>query len=307
MAILNIYRGLQGSGKTTLATELAGRFGGRLVGRDHIRRLIGVKGLGSKEQEREVTKIQGLLITEGLKADQDVHVDDMNLKNQYIRRLLAFAERYGAEIRVHDLTSVPLQECINRDAARNHGRVGEALIRSNWERFVKGRGWPLPMPEKPDFDPRMMPPKPYHGTPGKPDAVLIDLDGTTALKWEGRGFHDYDERVFNDLPNKPVIRLIRPVIDSGIVPIYVSGRKGTSECRAATHAWVNKHIRAGALWLYMRKPHDNRPDWVVKEEIFDTHIRDHWNVVAAIDDRNQVVNRYREIGLTVLQVAEGDF
>ncbi len=57
----------------------------------------------------------------------------------------------------------------------------------------------------------------------------------------------------------------------------------------------------------MREPHDNRPDWIVKNEIFDKFIRVQWNAKLALDDRNQVVDRYRQMGLTVLQVAPGDF
>jgi predicted kinase len=307
MAVLNIYRGLQGSGKSTLASERAALDGGRIVGRDHIRRLIGVNGLGTREQEREVTKIQGMLIAEGLKSGQTVHVDDMNLKSEYVRRLLGFADRFKAGVRVLDLTNVDLHTCIVRDAARNQGKVGEKLIRNNYERFVKGRSWPLPMPSDPVFDPRMMPPEPYAGTPGKPDAVLIDLDGTVALKWSGRDFHDYDDRVSLDLPNEPVIKAVKACIDSGLTPLFVSGRQGNSMCRSATYTWINRYVAGGALWLYMRQPHDNRPDWIVKTEIFDKYIRNSWNVVAAFDDRNQVVDRYREMGLTVFQVAPGDF
>jgi hypothetical protein len=45
-----------------------------------------------------------------------------------------------------------------------------------------------------------------------------------------------------------------------------------------------------------------------KREIFDEHIRDKYYVETCIDDRNQVCKMWRyELGLNVLQVAEGDF
>ena len=38
-----------------------------------------------------------------------------------------------------------------------------------------------------------------------------------------------------------------------------------------------------------------------------TGIRDRWRVVGVFDDRQQVVRMWRALGLTVFQVAEGDF
>lgn len=307
MATLNIYRGIQGSGKTTLADNNAFLDQGRVVGRDHIRRMIGVNGLGTRKQEQEVTEIQGRLIRAGLMSGQNVHVDDMNLKSEYVRRLIYIADECGAQVRVHDLTDVPLEACILRDSVRSVGKVGEKMIRDNWNRFIRPlKGQPLPVPTVGIKDSGYVSPKPYVPNTDKPRAVLVDLDGTTALKGD-RGFHDYDERVFYDLPNTNVITVIRAVIDAGITPVYLSGRKGFDECRTATHAWINKHVRAGAQWLYMRDENDNRPDYIVKAELFDKFVRDSWNVVAAFDDRNQVVNMYREMGLTVLQVAPGAF
>jgi len=52
---------------------------------------------------------------------------------------------------------------------------------------------------------------------------------------------------------------------------------------------------------------DGRKDAVVKREIFDREIRDNWRIVGVFDDRQQVVRMWRALGLTVFQVAEGDF
>jgi hypothetical protein len=45
----------------------------------------------------------------------------------------------------------------------------------------------------------------------------------------------------------------------------------------------------------------------VKLELFDENIRGVWNVKRVYDDRNRVVAAWRSIGLTVLQVADGNF
>lgn len=51
----------------------------------------------------------------------------------------------------------------------------------------------------------------------------------------------------------------------------------------------------------------NRKDVVIKRELFDRYIRDNYQVLFVLDDRNQVVDMWRELGLKCLQVAPGDF
>ena len=57
----------------------------------------------------------------------------------------------------------------------------------------------------------------------------------------------------------------------------------------------------------MRKTGDNRKDCIVKRELFDAHIKDKYYIDFILDDRNQVVNMWRELGFTVMQVADGNF
>lgn len=72
-------------------------------------------------------------------------------------------------------------------------------------------------------------------------------------------------------------------------------------------AWLQKYF-LDPHYLFMRATGDNRRDDIVKRELFDAHIRDHFNVRYVLDDRDRVVKMWRnELGLTVLQVAEGNF
>lgn len=59
--------------------------------------------------------------------------------------------------------------------------------------------------------------------------------------------------------------------------------------------------------LHMRPAGDRRRDSIVKAELFDRHVRDQYRVLVVLDDRKQVVEMWRSLGLTCLQVAEGDF
>jgi hypothetical protein len=59
--------------------------------------------------------------------------------------------------------------------------------------------------------------------------------------------------------------------------------------------------------LHMRAHGDNRPDHVVKRELYRRRIKSRYKVTAVLDDRMKVVRMWRGLGLTVLQVADGDF
>jgi hypothetical protein len=59
--------------------------------------------------------------------------------------------------------------------------------------------------------------------------------------------------------------------------------------------------------LMMRKTGDKRKYSIVKKEIFNEHIKGKYCVDFVLDDRNQVVEMWRKLGLVCLQVAEGNF
>jgi hypothetical protein len=140
----------------------------------------------------------------------------------------------------------------------------------------------------------------------KPQAWIVDIDGTLALKGDRKPF-DW-ARVGEDAPNGPVIAVVRALMCDGREIRYMSGRM--EQCRDATVEWLRRHVMSSTLPtdLYMRPDDDYRPDEVLKREIYETRIRDQFEVVGVIDDRAKVVRMWRdELGLTCLQVADGDF
>lgn len=65
--------------------------------------------------------------------------------------------------------------------------------------------------------------------------------------------------------------------------------------------------KAGGLPLCMRASLDYRKDFEVKKEIFENKIRDFFQVLFVVDDRQQVVDMWRNLGLVCLQCDYGDF
>lgn len=147
---------------------------------------------------------------------------------------------------------------------------------------------------------------------------VVDIDGTLALKGDRSPF-DWS-RVGEDLPNIPVIRVVEALLYVGDNIVFMSGRM--EQCRSDTAHWLNVNIdccyvhprvgyprddHRGVSELFMRADGDYRPDTVVKLELFDNHVKDRYDVIGVIDDRASVCRQWREMGLTCLQVAEGNF
>lgn len=298
MTRLLITRGLPASGKTTFAHKLQPRV--VRVNRDDLRRMLHGQRLFTQQAEGQVTHAQRASVEALLRARADVIVDDTNLRAKTVREWAELAARFGASFEVHDFTDVPLPECLRRDAQRpDDDRVGEAAIRRMHERYLAGRNLPLPIP----FVATGGPPVVYHPPDDAPEAVLVDIDGTVALM-DGRGPYDM-ARVGEDLPNQAVITAVRAMHAAGHAIVFCSGRDDS--CRAETQAWLELYVGVPYEALFMRAEGDHRKDAVVKREIFDAEIRDRWRVVGVFDDRQQVVRMWRALGLTVFQVAEGDF
>jgi predicted kinase len=298
MTRLLITRGLPASGKTTFARKLQPRV--VRVNRDDLRRMLHAQRLYTQWAEGQVTRVQRAAVEALLRAGSDVIVDDTNLRPRTVREWAEMAARFGASFEVHDFTDVPLQECLRRDADRPEDvRVGEEPIRRMHERYLAGKNLPLPVPFVDPGGPGVV----YEADPELPPVVLVDIDGTVALM-NGRSPYDWG-RVGSDAPNPAVIEAVRAMHAAGHAIVFCSGRDAV--CRAETEAWLDLFVGVPYEGLFMRPEGDSRKDAIVKREIFDTEIRDRWRVVGVFDDRQQVVRMWRALGLTVFQVAEGDF
>ena len=302
MSILIITRGLPGSGKTTHARAwVAGDREHRArVNRDDIRSMIDEGEFVKGVTEPCILAARDALILGLLSKGLDVICDDTNLPQRTSRDLFRLAKRARAAFAVYDYTDVPLDLCIARDARRDDKQpVGEAVIRDMHMRYLNGKDFPLPQPEEPDDN--AFEPWPYTAAEGTEPAVLVDIDGTLALHGTRSPFDE--TRVHEDTPNLPVITVVRALAEAHWI-VFVSGR--TDGCRAETEKWLAEHVKV-QFDLFMRPAGDMRKDAIVKRELFDQHIREHYDVTCVLDDRYQVVEMWRALGLTVLQVAEGNF
>ncbi|MBG0561880.1 phosphatase domain-containing protein [Actinoplanes aureus] len=298
MTRLLITRGLPASGKTTFARKLQPDV--VRVNRDDLRIMLHGRRLFTQRAEAQVTQAQRAAVEALLRARGSVIVDDTNLRGKTVREWAELAARFDATFEVHDFTDVPVEECVRRDADRPEDeRVGEDAIRRMHDRYLAGKNLPLPVPWVERGGPGLV----YRPDPELPEAVLVDIDGTVALM-SGRSPYDWG-RVGEDEPNPAVITAVRAMHAAGHAIVFCSGRDEV--CRPETEAWLDLFVGVPYEGLFMRPAGDSRKDSVVKREIFDRQVRDRWRIVGVFDDRQQVVRMWRALGLTVFQVAEGDF
>ena len=117
-------------------------------------------------------------------------------------------------------------------------------------------------------------------------------------------------RVHLDKPNQWVIDLVKDIQTKHLdwATILLSGRLGSEECELLTRQWLTAQELVYTN-LFMR-PEDKEfeKDSIIKKDLYKTCIEPHYNVQFVIDDRDQVVKMWRnDVGLNVLQVAEGNF
>lgn len=273
-----LTKGLPGSGKSTWAKEMVDKNinSYKRINKDELRLMLDNSHYTS-DMEKFIIQVRDSIMLAAIEQGKHVIIDDTNLSikhENHIRQLV-----HGkAEVEIKDFTDVPIETCIANDLKRL-ASVGEKVIRKMYNQFLK------PMPQSIEV------------IDGLPHAIICDLDGTLSLL---NGRNPYDANTCDkDICNPVVSELL---IDRTV--LLVSGREDKYKEQTLTFL---KNNNIDFIELIMRKTGDFRKDWIIKEEIFNEHIRGKYNIDFILDDRNRVVEMWRSLGLTVLQVAEGDF
>ncbi len=146
----------------------------------------------------------------------------------------------------------------------------------------------------------------------KVSQVLFDIDGTLACIDHRRHFLDEEPRnwaaffdgMLYDVPNQPVVNLYRVIRASKQYHcVIVTGRPELY--REPTKRWLaDNNISFDKL--IMRKSDDRRPDYVVKQEMLGELLTQGASIEFVVDDRQSVVDMWRDHGLTCLQCADYD-
>lgn len=304
-------RGYSGSGKSTRATEIANDIDGVVVNRDYLRKMmLNAWWTGNKEDEDRVTTAEDAQVRALLKSGVSVVVDATHLAATYLRKWARMASRHGAEFEIVDVHA-DIADCKqrvyerwSRDMGSDHARyLDPKVVDSQAKRFPVEK-WPAIKADAPFVV------EPVEPNDNLPPAIIVDIDGTLAhIPEGGRSPYDY-ARVSDDVVD-PIIRdLVNRHHIQGYEVLIVSGRDDA--CLEATTQWMRvNQVMFSDIFMRPTKAVDiyggKTPDYVVKYRLFNEYIRGNFDVQLVLDDRDQVVDVWRRLGLKCLQVAPGDF
>ncbi|NMC59217.1 MAG: hypothetical protein GYA51_07535 [Candidatus Methanofastidiosa archaeon] len=146
--------------------------------------------------------------------------------------------------------------------------------------------------------------------------VIVDIDGTISkvgerlkyIKQEPKDWDSFYEDCFDDEPVGVILALIRDLYDAGYPIALCTGRR--SSCREKTVQWLNKYdceYLTKFSPILMRPNGDMRHDIEVKPELLEIAGYTPDKVAFILEDRTSMCKKWRELGYTCLQVADGDF
>ena len=274
----------------------------KVVSRDMIRDMLNDHSQ-NMETEKLVTKIYNNSLMAIIdNSEYDLILDNTHYRLQYVREALTLLDKCknNFEVKLIDFTDINLELLIKRNEVRDR-KVSVDVIKKIYQTckmnlkevksvvnsFVKQKHIIMKTSDiRRDL----------------PRAVIVDIDGTLAHK-NDRNAYDY-KNADKDECDEVISELTNQLYRLNYRVIILSGREDS--CCDLTIEWLNKHM-ISYHDLHMRKSKDMRKDAVVKKEIYNQQIKDNYSVLCVFDDRNQVVEMWREIGLKCLQVQEGDF
>lgn len=281
--------GVPASGKSTYAQKLVNTGLWTEVNRDDIRFRGGVKDWTkysfNPRTEGAVQKKWVKKIDKAIENGENIVVSDTNLDPVRTKHLQDKLEAAGYNVTIKTF-DVPFEELLKRDTQREGG-VGYEVLLNMYIRFQRDwNGIKLYQPNETDQR-----------------CYVVDLDGTVAHNGK-RSIYD-ESKVDTDTPIHHVMLVVKSLLEAGIKVVFLSGRQGTEECLRKTREWLVTYLGDQALdcLLIMREEGDTRPDYVVKLELFDRYIRNNYYVLAAIDDRKQVIEQcWNVLGVNVMSV-----
>ncbi len=145
--------------------------------------------------------------------------------------------------------------------------------------------------------------------------IVVDVDGTLAefnpeavKSWVLGDTKDWDP-FFNymqdALPVINIVKLVNYLAEKGEAIVICSGRPDSH--RQYTLDWLDKHCIPYDRVYLRPEGQDTISDAHVKQALLLNIQNDGYAPWLVLDDRDHVVNFWREAGLTCLQVAPGNF
>lgn len=294
---VKILIGIPASGKSTWADNFVHKNSDWVkVSRDDFRSMLKSQPICEPKIESLINTIQDNVILDSLSKGLNVIIDNTNLKQSYIEHFCELVKyQASVEFQVFDIS---IDKAIDRNSLRDK-KVPEIAIRKMFKEYKILVD---------SFDPSTRPQiRKIYKNPildkTKEDAIICDIDGTLSHMNGKRGPFDWNH-VDKDDVDIIIADRLRKHRELGEKIIIVTGRDFS--CKELTIEWLNFY-EIPFDEIHMRPENDYRKDNIIKKEIFDNHLKDIYNILFVYDDRNQVVNMWRELGIKTFQVEPGNF
>lgn len=282
MPKLLIFRGPPATGKSTRRNELVQQ-GWAYVNKDELR----IEYPNATEREIHERLMQRM--HEYTESGLNIINDNTNLNPKTVNEYIAWAQRRGYDSDVVSFgRDVSVYEAIRRDENRSKP-VGRSVI---IKMYVDAGLYPT------EHD--------------RSEVVLFDVDGTLAdcshrvhyVRNTPKNWKKFFDGMELDALNKPIADLYHTL--SGYYPtIIMSGRPANYQL--ITERWLHAYGIHDYHAAFFRNYNDSRNDAIVKRELYEKYVAPYFTVKYVVDDRASVCDMWRSLGLTVLQVAKGDF
>ena len=298
---LLILVGPPGSGKSTFAKyHLRTEENWFRVNRDDLRSMQFSQENLSEDEEALLTKMVDSAIISLLNNKVNVVVDATHTRKEFLNQyIVKFNHLADISFKLFEVETEELKQRV----IQRYQETGKFIPPNVLKRFIEQYE-----NVKHTFDfsrrPKVRPENIIRTQdPSLPKAIICDLDGTLCLM-NGRSPFDAS-KCDEDLPNIPVVNMVKNYQHLGYKIILASGREDTFKPQTMT--WLERY---GISYdtLIMRAAGDFRKDAIIKKEIFSNYVEGKYFVELVLDDRNQVVDLWRnDLQLPCFQVFYGDF
>lgn len=309
-----ITRGIPASGKSTWAIKFVSENPDYIrVSRDDFRTMLN-NYQWSNEIEKLVNKMRNDTIISSLKSGYNVVIDETSCSKDSFKQLISLLSKHKIECEVSEKYFYStLEKSFERNSLRER-KVPEDIIRKMYK-FCSDENYipkhqVLKYNNSIDYDFSQL----HNESLQK--AILVDIDGTVSLfncrekvrkhpKAHYRNAYDAS-KANEDYPNIQVFEALKLFNNQGYKIIFASGRE--EKFKSQTIEFLNKHLDSSISYeLFMRKYKDQRSDVLIKKDILIENILNKYYVYVVFDDRNIIVDFYRDLGLNVWQVNDGNF
>ena len=299
---LILTRGIPGSGKSTWAKAWVAESPETRIrlNWDDMRNMMGPYWVPSREPINKAMLWCAVNTAAYCDKPYDIVIDNMNLNPKGWKEVEEWIETYNAshhaksldlcyELHFKDFFT-PVAECIRRDAMRPNP-IGEKTIKDIWRKYKHF----IQITSVTNYVDNLLP-----RDPAKPDCIVVDMDSTMCFNTNGRPWYGEGstEAMINDIPNEGVVNLVK----SQNYPVVVCTGRNQSQLEV-TELWLSKQGIHPEM-TFFRANNDFRTGVEVKAELMEEILKI-YNVVAVFEDCEPIVNKFREMGLTVLQPNKG--